>query len=232
MSSRCSCNNPCTCYFEYDGDRPDSNYTLPYQYGRYSTRKKGSGTTADPYIIEFMDSEEFEVEAGQARYSGTKIVGSQISTSKGTQGPIDTLDYETPGQFFLFFVALQAFSSGLIYPSNLKFWFVTAEATFVNNQQITGVRRIHINWVQPAPTYGNVSTFSGDGITVAANTSTGLPAGTEDITLSCSGMAPFPNFTGGQAATENPAGIFSVWLFQSSTQNMNVSGIKFTAVAI
>lgn len=229
--SRCTCNNPCTCYFEYDGDRPGTNYTLPYQYGRYSTRRKGSGTSADPYIIEFIDSESFKVEAGQARNNSNQTLASGSGAGEGSISPITTIDYETPTEFFSFFEGLALLAPGLMYPSARLFWFVTAEATFVNNQQSSGIRRLLIRWIPTAVggTYGNVSTFSGDGVTIASNSSSGLPAGTEDITLNCSGMVPFGNLI---SSAENPGGSFSVLIYQNTGSNMTVNSVKFTAVAL
>lgn len=227
--SRCTCNNPCTCFFEYDGDRTNTNYTLPYKYGRYSSQRSGSGTPADPYIIEFIDSEEFKVPAGQARNSQDQvIIQDPDGVGGGEKALINTIDYETPNEFFLFFETLSAGNVGIIAPSSHKFWFVTAEATFVNNQQSAGIRRIAIVYHPANVNFGDV----GVEITVAGNTSSGLPGGSEDITLNCSGMAPFVNTTDPTDTAEFPGGYFYIDILQSSTQTMTVRNIKFTAVAI
>jgi len=225
--SRCTCSNPCTCYFEYDGDRPNTNYTRPYKYGRYSTRKTGSGTSADPYIIEFLDSEEFQVEAGQIR---TLIDHSVPTGSNYVVIPDFTqVDYETPIEMFLGVDIPTHISSGFTYIATHKFWFVTAEATFISNASASGTRAVNIWWVPPASQYGPYGGSLG-GFIVAGNSTSGLP-GAEDITLSCSGFVPFidstdtPFFFG-------PAGSFQIEVQQSSGANMTVRGLKFTMVAI
>lgn len=223
--SRCTCNNPCTCYFEYDGDRPSTPYPYPYQYGRYNTRRKGSGTVADPYVIEFLDSEEFQVEAAQIHSTG-----DQILTSSGTSDPanaINVIDYETPYEFFVAFEATIALAQGNIIPAHHRFWYVSAEATFVNNQLTPGMRRLYISWHPSADFYGNI----GGAITVAGNSSSALPAGTEDITLNCAGLSPFAN-TAANYLEIGDGGYFNVLIQQSSGAVMTVRNIKFTAVAV
>lgn len=225
--SRCTCTNPCTCYFEYDGDRPNSNYTRPYKGGRYSTRKKGSGTTADPYVIEFLDSEEFQVEAGQIRFP---IDASVTSGSNFFNVPnVGQPDYETPIEMFLGVDIPNHISAGIIYIAAHKFWFASAEATFISNNSANGTRIINIWWVPPASQYGPYAGQLG-GMIIAGNSSSGLP-GAEDITLSCSGFVPFidstdtPFFFG-------PGGSFQIEVQQSSGSNMTVKGVRFTIVAI
>lgn len=223
--SRCSCQNPCTCFFEYDGDRPNTVYTLPFKYGRYSTTRTGSGTSADPYIIEFLDSEEFRVEAGQAHSSGDQIITSGTSTHLAANG-INTIDYETPHEIFEGFELLLGL--GPVIPTSHRFWYVTAEATFVNNGQAGGLRRIYVRW-DPPGNYGNVGSY----IVIAGNSSTGLPAGVEDITLSCSGMSPFANTVDLSDALANGlGGNYTIYVLQSSTANMTIRNVKITFVAI
>lgn len=225
--SRCTCSNPCTCYFEYDGDRPNTNYTRPYKYGRYSTRKKGSGTSADPYIIEFLDSEEFQVEAGQIRILIDHSVPS--NSNYATVPDLAQPDYETPNEIFLGVDIPSHQAFGIIYISAHKFWFVSAEATFISNASANGTRAMNVWWIPPASQYGPFSGLSG-GIIVAGTSSSGLPGG-EDITLSCSGFVPFidstdtPFFFG-------PGGSFQIEVQQSSGANMTVRGVRFTIVAI
>lgn len=220
--SKCLCNNPCTCYFEYDGDRPNVLYTKPYQYGRYNTRKKGSGTSADPYIVEFLDSEEFQVEAGQARTTG------DISLTSATTGitvvGYTTSDYETPNEIFMAFEG-HGPADGQFYPSAHKFWFVSAHATFVSNGSASGTRRLAVVWNPPADNYGPFIQIS-----IAGSTSTGL-SGAEDITLNCSGLAPFADFTE-HPTFYGPGGVFLVAIQQSSGSVMLVRDVRFTIVAI
>lgn len=228
--SKCTCNNPCTCFVEYDGDRPNTNYTLPYQYGRYSTRKKGSGTAANPFVIEFLDSEEFRVEAGQIRSGADLIISS--NTASVTATGFNTIDYETPNEIFMAYTL--HFTDGQFFPSAHKFWFATAEATFVNNSAISGTRKIFIQWHPPVgdpdnqsvPYYGPMTQ-----IVIAGNTSSALPAGTEDITLSCSGLFPFVNYTD-NINYWGPGGTVQIGLQQDSGASMIVRNMKFTLVAI
>lgn len=228
--SKCSCNNPCTCYFEYDGDRPNTDYTLPYQYGRYSTRKTGSGTAANPFIIEFLDSQEFQVEAGQLRTSSDQVLASNTSASQ--LGNLNTVDYETPTEIFMAYT-LHAVD-GIVFPSAHKFWYATAEATFVNNGSAVGTRRIHLQWHPPVgdpdnefvPYYGGMYNMI-----LAGNTSSGLPAGSEDITLSCSGLIPFINYTS-NINFWGPAGSIAIFIQQDTGSSMLVRNAKITLVAI
>lgn len=225
--SKCSCNNACTCYFEYDGDRPNTDYTRPYKGGRYNTRKKGSGTSIDPYVIEFLDSEEFQVEAAQIRYVGDNALSS-LSNYIFVPN-VGQSDYETPNEIFLGNEIPAHTAAGTLYVSVHKFWFVTAEATFVSNNSANGTRAIIIWWIPPASQYGPYSGQTG-GIIVAGTSSTGVP-GAEDITLTCSGMAPFidstdtPFFFG-------PGGAFIIEVQQSSGSTMIVRNAKFSLVAI
>ena len=219
--SRCQCNNPCTCYFEYDGDRPGTVYTQPYQYGRYNTRKSGSGTVADPYVIEFLDSEEFQVEAGQASNSGSLVFPS-VTNANAVTG-FNVIDYSTPYEIFLAFAIHTP--DGSLYPSVHKFWFVSAHATFVSNASANGTRQLLVQWRPPADNYGPY-----DEIVLTGVTSTGLP-GAEDITLNCSGLAPFASFTE-RKDFYGPGGTFTVRIQQNSGSNMTVNNIKFTLAAI
>lgn len=224
VNIRCKCSNPCSCYFEYDGDRPNSSNPMFNQYGRYSTRKKGSGTSADPYIIEFLDSEEFYVEAGQVHSIEGQLVSSTVDDAYKAYG-ISQIDYETPTEVFLGFernIDIQQF-----FPPAHKFWFVSVQATFVANAvNSSGSRRLQIHWNHPpANTYGSFTK------TLLAGTgSSGLP-GTEDITLSCSALAPFASITN-NPAINGPGGSFSIGIQQSSGALMEVRNIRFTMVAI
>lgn len=217
--ARCVCTNPCTCYFEYDGDRPNEDYTLPFQYGRYSTRKKGSGTTADPYIIEFLDSEEFLVEAGQAHVGPDILLTSSASGFAATG--FNTIDYETPNEIFIAFQI--HISNGFLYPSVHKFWFASASADFIHNGLDVGSRRISIQWRPPATTYG---TFND--IFIAGNATRAVG---EDATVSCSGLSPFAQFIE-RPFFFGPGGSFRVGLQQNSGATMTVRNVKFTLVAI
>ncbi len=217
--ARCECTNPCTCYFEYDGDRPNENYTMPYEYGRYSTRKQGSGTAADPYIIDFLDSEEFMVEAGQIQTVQDNTLPS-LTTANQVAG-FTQIAYETPNEMFMG-VAIHGMN-GMLYPSAHKFWLISAQATFIYNGSANGTRRIHIQWQPPANNYGPY------GSVILAGTSTTGAA--EDMTVSCSGLAPFINFTE-RVDHYGPGGNFIVGIQQSSGSNMFVRNIKFSLVAI
>jgi hypothetical protein len=220
--SRCQCSNPCTCYFEFDGDRPNTNYTLPFQYGRYSTRKSGSGTAADPFVIEFLDSEEFLVEAGQIRPSLAVSMPTTTLFSQVVQ--FDTVDYDTPAEVFLA-VDIQL-ASGDIYLAAHKFWFVSAEATFANNGLEAGTRQILVTWHPPSFSYGQFQAIS-----IAGNSTSSLPAGAEETTVSCSGLAPMANF----AQDFNffgPEGFFRVYVQQNSGAAMNVRNVRFTVIAV
>ena len=223
--ARCKCNNPCTCYFEYDGDRPNTIYTQPYQGGRYNTRKKGSGTMADPYVIEFLDSEEFRVEAGQAHSTTDQII---VSNASGNDGPwalkLNQIDYETPNEIFLSFdVNKQSATAHSFFLSAHKFWFVSAEASFIYSGAGTGVRRLIVYYNGPSGDFGP------SGSTVVAGTSSrGVD---EDMTLSCSGLAPFMNTTT-NTFDEGPDGKFIVGLMQGSGANMAIRNIRFSVIAI
>lgn len=220
--ARCVCNNPCTCYFEYDGDRPGTIYTQPFQYGRYSTRRKGSGTAADPYVIEFMDSEEFQVEATQINASASQVITSSNGVNTIT-GFGSNIVYTTPNEIL---IATQVhLTDGSLYPSAHRFWYCSAEATFVSNGGSNGTRFLMIQWRPPADNYGAFTE-----IVLAGTTSTGLP-GAEDITLNCSAMAPFASFTE-RKDFYGPGGTFTVKVQQSSGSNMTVNNVKFTLVAI
>lgn len=217
--ARCVCNNPCTCYFEYDGDRPNTIYTVPYQYGRYSTRRTGSGTAVDPYVVEFLDSEEFLVEAGQVSITTDITLGS--STSWSDADGFNQLNYETPYEMFIGFIIHGL--SGVLYINSHKFWLVSAQATFVNNGLTPGTRKIGVLWHPPAPNYG-----PGPQLIVAGNSITPV---LEDMTISCSGLAPFSNFVQG-INEDGPGGYFQVILQQSSGANMTVRGVTLSMVAI
>lgn len=219
--SRCTCNNPCTCYFEFDGDRPSTIYTQPYVYGRYNTIKKGSGTAANPYIIEFLDSEEYQVEAGQIRTITPQVFTS--STSSNTALNLSQIDYETPGEIFLAFVIHAA--DGIMYVPTHRFWFVSAQATFISNGSSTGVRRLHIQWRPPADNYGVFTEM-----VIAGTTSSGLP-GAEDITLNCSGLAPFADFSE-RKDFYGPGGSFILGILQDSGSSMTIKDVIFTIVAL
>lgn len=225
--SRCTCSNPCTCYFEYDGDRPNANYTRPYKGGRYSTRKKGSGTSANPYVIEFLDSEEFQVEAGQIR---VLIDHTFPSNSNYTIVPdLAPPDYETPNEIFLGTDIPTHAALGLMYVSTHKFWHISFEATFISNNSANGTRGLAVWWIPPASQYGPFTGITG-GIIVAGTSSTGVPGG-EDITLSCSGFVPFVDSTD-TPYFYGPGGSFQVEVHQSSGATMTVRGVRFSIVAI
>lgn len=223
--ARCKCNNPCTCYFEFDGDRPNTLYSQPWQNGRYSTRKKGSGTSADPFVIEFLDSEEFQVEAGQAVSPLDQTIASSGSGSDGFFAKsLTQVDYETPNEIFIAFdVHKVGPTSHEFFLSSHKFWFVSAEATFVYNGNATGMRRIFVYYEGPAGDFGV------DGSTVIAGSTT--TAIGEDTTLSCSGLAPYMTVST-NPYDNGPDGKYIIGIMQSSGANMIVRNIRFTAVAI
>jgi hypothetical protein len=225
--SKCTCTNPCTCYFEYDGDRPNSNYTRPYKGGRYNTRKKGSGTAIDPYVIEFLDSEEFQVEAGQIRFP---IDYSVTSGSNYNNVPnVGLPDYETPIEMFLGVDIPAHATAGIMYVSAHKFWFVSAEATFISNASANGTRAVNIWWIPPASQYGPYAGILG-GMIVAGTSSSGVP-GAEDITLTCSGFVPFIDSTD-TPFFYGPGGSFQIEVQQSSGSAMVVRGVRFNIIAI
>lgn len=221
------CSNPCTCFFEHDGDRPNTNYTKPWQDGRYNTRIKGSGTAASPYVIEFLDSEEFQVEAAQAHSTGDMTLTNNGSGSDGSYAiHINQIDYETPNEIFLAFSIQEAGSfSHQFYLSANRFWHVSAQATFVSNGLNSGMRRIFIYFNGPTGDYGL------DGSTAIAGATSSSISTSEDITLSCSGYAPFmdaedePEFNG-------PYGRMVIGLMQSSGSSMTIRDIRFTVVAL
>lgn len=224
--SRCVCNSPCSCYFEFDGDRPGTTYTLPFQNGRYNTRRKGNGTLVDPYVIEFLDSEEFQVEAAQAHSTGTQTVTSVGSGSDGSRAiHINQIDYETPSEIFIAFNSLEASATVHEFaPITHRFWLVSAQATFVNNGLASGMRRLFIQYEGPAGNYG----VDSDTI-VAGNTSSA--ALTEDITLSCSGLLPFMDELG-DPLFNGPGGTVEIGLMQSSGANMTIKDVRITFVAL
>ncbi len=215
--ARCRCNNPCTCYFEYDGDRPNEGYIA--EHGRYSTRKQGSGTEADPYIIEFLDSEEFLVEAAQTQTTLDNNIPS-ATTAFNVVG-FDQIGYETPNEIFMGFVIHGG--NGILYPSAHKFWLVSAQATFIYNGVVTGNRRIHVQWQPPANNYGPYGS-----IFLSGTSATGVA---EDMTLSCSGLCPVANITE-RVNHYGPGGSFILGIQQSSGATMSVRDIKFNIVAI
>ncbi len=219
MAKKCGCTNPCTCYFEYDGDRPNETYVLPFEHGRYSTRRTGTGTAADPYIIDFIDSEEFLVEAAETRTTLDNGLPS-LTTANSVVG-FDQLIYETPDEMFLGFVIHGG--NGNLYVSKHKFWLVSAQATFIYNGTANGSRRIHIQWQPPADNYGPYGS-----VILAGTSTTGVA---EDLTLNCSGLAPFSNFTE-RINHYGPGGTFYLGIQQSSGSTMSVRDIRFSLVAI
>lgn len=223
--ARCKCNNPCTCYIEYDGDRPNTKYTSPYQYGRYNTRRSGTGSAFDPYVVEFLDSIEFQVEAGQV-----STIADQVIETSNTQATLDpasmVVSYETPYEIFL---ALDATDAGdqILAPSYMRFWMASAQATFVYNGSTAGSRGIWLAWRPPANQTGVPVIYPGDGSPLVAGTSS---AGSlsEDMTLSCSGFSPFLD------RTLNPfvqGGVFVIRLQQSTPGNLTVRNVRFSLVA-
>lgn len=217
--ARCVCNNPCTCYFEYDGDRPNTNYTQPYQYGRYSTRRTGSGTTNDPYVIEFLDSEEFQVEAGQIRPNQDLVLTSGLTTAVIGYTQID---YETPHEIFLA-VDIHV-TDPYVFPSRHKFWLVSAQADFIYNGSTSGTKRLYIQWHPPADNYGSLFEI----VVAGTSTTQGIA---EDITLSCSGLMTFVD------VVEKPffygqGGNIRVTVQQTSGSNATVRNVRLTLVAI
>lgn len=223
--SRCTCNNPCTCYFEYDGDRPNTPYTLPFQQGRYSTRKSGAGTPANPYVIEFLDSEEFQVEAGQIARSAD-LTGVPSGTNFNSVPGFDTIVYETPTEIFM--AHLIHIGDGEMYPSAHKFWFVSAEATFVNNGSGSGTRTLLVFWHPPMELW-LLPTLSS--MVIAGNVSSSLPGGTEDMTINCNGLIPMMNTTE-EINFFGPGGSLGVYLQQNSGATGTVRNIKLSLVAV
>jgi hypothetical protein len=206
---------------------------LPEQYGRYSTRRSGSGTSINPYTIEFLDSEEFTVEAGQIHSSVDFVINSNTTAFKASH--FDTIDYETPTEIFMATTLHLADGDGALYLSYHKFWFVTAEATFISNGTVAGLKSIFVVWHPPSGSFENTGHIVNgygpmDFLVVTGNSSSGESL-TEDITLSCSGLMPFVNLQ------ENinffsPGGVINVYVEQSSGSPMTVRNIKFTLVAI
>lgn len=222
----CKCTNPCSCYLEQDGVSPSTlTANIVCGEGRYNTIKTGSGTDFDPYVIEFLDSEFFEPDAGKVIKNAPISVFSGASSVYATG--FEIIEYQTPNEQFITFIGQQSNSTQhkLYVPSN-RFWFVHASADFIFNGSTNGVRRISIRFNPPG------GLFSGpkSNHVVVGDSTTGVG---EDMSLSCSGVVPqVPVVDFLDPVVTGPGGSFVVSLYQNSGSNMNVQNIKFSMVAL
>lgn len=202
---RCTCNNPCTCFFADDGDSPA--FPGDGSRGRYNSVVSGIGSSSNPYKIEFIDSGEYKVPTQQVSFAGPRVAGNNSDQVVD----FDTIDYSSPNKILIGFP--DSFDDQL-FPQYNRFWFVSTNITF-SAESADGIRRVTIEYI-PATTTSYV---------VAAKTSTGL---SEPVTLSACGFAVQepgvnPNFANG---------FFEVHFMQNSGVILTVSNISFSIIAL
>lgn len=211
--TRCDCQNPCSCWVAPDGDSPTVTGT---GNGRFNTDVNGVGTTSDPYLIGFIDSEFYLPPAGEVFSTTTKVAANNATLDSVN---FDTIVFDTPT---FFFVGFPFFNISLYVPEN-RFWFVHASCLFKDNGFNTGFRKLGIVF---SPPYDQAAgaTFLVAGKTVFMGTAP--PTGNSDVYASCSGFVPQ------EIAGNNSNGFFYVVVYQNSGSPMNIQEARFSIVAV
>lgn len=209
--ARCGCDNACSCYFAQD-DILLYSPPFPTTQGRYNSTVSGSGTTADPYVVEFLDSEEFRPRTGEIIRIGN-INTLDATATVMVFNPWTQVVYSSPDPYF--FVGFPNAISGnyVAVPEN-RFWFFSAQCEFVHNGNSAGIRKLMVGY--------NNGQFGVEKI-VASKTTTGL---SEDIWMNASGYLPVTQ------PGVNLNGTFELIFFQNSGANMTIRNVSFSIVGL
>lgn len=220
MSHICGCINPCNCLVEEDG-----LYAVRPQDGRRNTVVSGTGTPANPIVIEFQHSEFYRPPAGEVRVFDKTIPsavtpGNAVGPSEG-----DTLVtiYQTPTTVFS--VVALPFTEAITSTKG-HFHVVGASARFAANAG-GSQRRIGIIGLPPDPA------VISDDLLLAAQE--GLGNAGRDTVLTCTGFSPgllIPPSPLSPNVSDTRIDLWAVGVNQDSGGPLLIEEIKFWMVTV
>lgn len=197
------CPNNCSCHLEEDGF-----FANEPQFGRRNTLASGIGTLADPWVISFIDSEEYRPVAAEFSYPDRTLDGA------ARVGENRVVVYEsTPGTLFVGYPTPT--SADLLVSGN--YFIVGASAEFQANAQ--------------AGTKKALAIATGNKIIAGAVTG-GLT--TEDMILTVSGYNPglFAGETLAVYGYNDRSQVFSVLIRETTSGSLNIKKLKFWVTTI
>lgn len=212
------CTGPCNCYVTEDGF-----FSGNPEEGRNTTQLSGSGTTEDPYVVHFLDQEEFRPRTAEFTFSNFTMAASSGADSGdikviGSLSPGHTVQYVSPINFI---IGDPSTGGSTGYDGNPRYlqghyWIIGATITYAQAADTASDYR----YLLVAAAQGSVGSINLP--VVAAQTTSG--GGSDPLTLSCEGF--FPGVWTPVSGLASIIQQFEVYGFQDSGGPLAVSELK------